>query len=408
MSVEFFIAKRYIFSKRKLNFITIISAISIIGVTIGVAAMIIVLSVFNGFQGKVTSILIGFDPHIRIEAQNSAKFTEYESVISTAEQLGVKAVAPFTLNKGMLATSSVNKVLFIKGTDEEKIGEVSGIKDVLPLGKFDLKNDGDYGGIVIGLSLADQMRTMIGDTITILSPAGLEYSLTQFVEPVTKQFIVRGIFNSENKDYDSKYAFISMENARSLFKLGNAVHGVEMRLKNIEDSENVKEKLNAMLNNKYSVMTWYDLHADFYSILKIERWMAFIILSMIIIVATFNILGSLTMTVIEKKRDIGILRTMGASTKTIRKIFTSEGIVVGLIGMIAGSVIGLGLVLAQKYFELYKIDSNVYRISALPVELRLSDFLFVPLAAFLLCYLASIYPARRAAKLNPVESIRWE
>ncbi|TRZ64137.1 ABC transporter permease, partial [bacterium] len=176
----------------------------------------------------------------------------------------------------------------------------------------------------------------------------------------------------------------------------------------IEDSENVKEKLNAMLNNKYSVMTWYDLHADFYSILKIERWMAFIILSMIIIVATFNILGSLTMTVIEKKRDIGILRTMGASTKTIRKIFTSEGIVVGLIGMIAGSVIGLGLVLAQKYFELYKIDSNVYRISALPVELRLSDFLFVPLAAFLLCYLASIYPARRAAKLNPVESIRWE
>ncbi len=409
MRTEFFIAKRYLFSKRKVSFITVISTISIVGVSIGVAAMIIVLSVFNGFSEKVTSILIGFDPHIRIEAKGNAKFDNYESMLQTIYANDIPNAAPYTMNKGMLATQDVNKVLLVKGVDESKIGNVSGIKEFTNYGKFDLSDKGDFGSIIIGFSLANGLKVFIGDTITILSPVGLEYSLTQFVEPITKQFIVTGIYDSENREYDSKYAYISIENAQDLFKLNNTVNGIELRSKDINDADNLKLRLQTQVDtSKFNVMTWYDLHKDFYSILKVERWAAFILLSLIIAVASFNILGSLTMTVIEKKRDIGILKAMGASDKMITRIFMFEGLVVGIVGVITGSVLGLGLALLQIYFKIYKLDTSVYKLEALPVELRFSDFIYIPLAALVLCFLASLYPSIRAAKQKPVESIRWE
>lgn len=408
MGLEFFIAKRYLFSKKKFNFITIISLISIAGVTIGVAALIIVLSVFNGFSSKVTSILISFDPHIRIEAAGSNKLADYSSVQEKIKDLGIRSSTPYTLNKGMLANENSNEVVFIKGVDEKEIGDVSGVKQVMRFGEFDLKNSGEYGGIVLGFSLLGKIKGRPGDTLTLLSPVGLENSLTQFVDPKTKKFIIRGIYDSDNKDYDGNYAYISLSNSQDLFQLDGKVNGVEMRLDNINNSEKEKEKITAVLGNDFKVMTWYDLHADFYSILQVERWVAFIILSLIIAVASFNILGSLTMTVIEKKRDIGVLKALGATDKMITNIFLFEGISVGIIGMIAGTILGLGVILAQKYFEFYKLDTSIYKIGALPVELRYTDFIYIPLAAMLLCFLASLYPSRRAAALEPVNAIRWE
>ncbi|MFZ4591474.1 MAG: FtsX-like permease family protein [Ignavibacteria bacterium] len=409
MRTEFFIAKRYLFSKKNVSFITVISTISILGVSIGVAAMIIVLSVFNGFSKKVTSILIGFDPHIRIEAVNNAKINNYESLLQTIYANDIPNAAPFTQNKGMLATKDVNKVLFVKGVDENKIEKVSGIKDYTTYGTFTLKDKGSYGSIIIGFSLANNLKAFIGDTITILSPVGLEYSLTQFVEPITKQFIVSGIFDSDNRDYDSKYAYISIGSAQELFRLNDNVNGIELRLNDINQSDEVKMRLQSQIDtSKYNIMTWYDLHKDFYSILKVERWAAFILLSLIIIVASFNILGSLTMTVIEKKRDIGILKAMGASDKMITRIFMFEGLVVGLVGMVTGSILGVGISLLQIYFKIYKLDTSVYKLDALPMELRVSDFIYIPLAALVLCFLASLYPSMRAAKQKPVDSIRWE
>ncbi len=409
MRTELFIAKRYLFSKRKVSFITVISTISIIGVAIGVAAMIIVLSVFNGFSKKVTSILIGFDPHIRIEAKGTSKIENYEALLQTIYSNDIPSAAPFTLNKGMLATNDVNKVLFIKGVDENNIDKVSGVKNFTNYGKFDLKDKGSYGSIIIGFSLANNLKVFLDDTITILSPVGLEYSLTQFVEPITKQFIVTGIYDSDNREYDSKYAYVSLSNAQELFKLNNTISGIELRGKDINESDFLKQKLIQQIDtSKYNVMTWYDLHKDFYSILKVERWVAFIILSLIIAVASFNILGSLTMTVIEKKRDIGILKAMGASDKMITRIFMFEGIVVGLVGMVTGSLLGLGVSLLQIYFKIYKLDTSVYKLEALPMDLRIMDFVYIPLAALLLCFLASLYPSIRAAKQKPVESIRWE
>ena len=181
-----------------------------------------------------------------------------------------------------------------------------------------------------------------------------------------------------------------------------------MRLADINDSENEKVRLSNLLGKDFNVMTWFDLHKDFYSILKVERITAFIILSIIIAVASFNILGSLTMTVIEKKRDIGVLKAMGASNNMIMKIFMYEGVSVGLIGMVCGSLLGLAVTLGQLYFKFYKLDPYIYKVDAMPVVLRMQDFIYVPLAAFLLCFLASLYPSKRASSLKPVDSIRWE
>ncbi|CAN5612074.1 ABC transporter permease [soil metagenome] len=408
MRTEFFIARRYLFSKKRFNFISLISLISIIGVTIGVAAMIIVLSVFNGFNKRVIDILVSFDPHIRIESKTGKYLDNYEEIESRLRSQGIKNIAPFTLSKAMLSNRRTNKVLYIKGTDEKKIDEVSNVKKLIGLGSFDLDERGDYGGIVIGFMLADQMRSRIGDTLTVLSPVGLENSLTQFVEPITKSFIVTGIYESENKDYDSKYAFVSMKNAQSLFNFEGKASGLEMRLDDINNSESEKTKLASMLGNEYKISTWYDLHSDFYSILKIERLVSFFILSIIIAVASFNILGSLTMTVIEKKRDIGVLMAMGATGNMISKIFLLEGIWVGIIGMFSGLVLGLGVTLGQLYFKFYSLDPFIYKVDALPVSINPTDFIFIPLAAFILCFAASLYPARRASNLKPVEAIRWE
>ena len=226
----------------------------------------------------------------------------------------------------------------------------------------------------------------------------------------TKTYVPRsrGVYDSDNKDYDGNYAYISIPSSQELFQLDGKVNGVEIRINNITDSEKEKERIKASLGNDFKVMTWYDLHEDFYSILKVERWVAFIILSLIIAVASFNILGSLTMTVIEKKRDIGVLKALGATDKMITNIFLFEGISVGIIGMIAGTFLGLAVTLAQKYFELYKLDASIYKIGALPVELRFMDFIYIPFAALLLCFLASLYPSKRAAALEPVNAIRWE
>ena len=408
MKTEFFIARRYLFSKKRFSFISLISLISIIGVTIGVAAMIIVLSVFNGFNKRVIDILVSFDPHIRIESKNQARMENYEEIENKLRAEGIKNIAPFTLSKAMISNRRSNKVLYIKGTDDKKIDQVSNVKKLIGLGSFDLEERGDYGGIVIGFQLADQMRSKTGDTLTVLSPVGLENSLTQFVEPITKSFIVTGIYESENKDYDSKYAFISMQNAQTLFDFKGKASGLEMRLDNINNSDNEKSKLTALLGNDYTISTWYDLHSDFYSILKIERLVSFFILSIIIAVASFNILGSLTMTVIEKKRDIGVMMAMGATGNMISKIFLMEGIWVGIIGMFSGLILGLGVTLGQMYFKFYTLDPFIYKVDALPVSINPTDFIFIPLAAFTLCFLASLYPAKRASKLKPVEAIRWE
>lgn len=406
---ERFIARRYLLSKRKVQFITVITYISVIGLTVGVTALIVMLSVFNGFNKFQLDTLTGFDPHIRIEADSGSVITDYNTVQNKVRgEIPVTEISPFTINKGVISSKKNNIVAFIKGVDDKKITGLSDVADKTTLGAFEFRDNEEYGGIVLGNSLAAKLEARVLDTISVMSTVGMEKSLTQIVTPRTQRFIVRGIFDANNRDYDKLYSFVSIPKSQKLFELGSSVNGIELRIKDIDNSETEKAKIESLLGRGYRVNTWYNLHEDLYSVMKVERWTAFTILSLIIAVASFSIVGSLTMTVMEKKRDIGILKAMGTKNSGIMKIFMFEGVLIGIYGTILGSILGLAICLAQIKFKFYPLDSMVYSIDALPIDLRYTDFIYVGLCAMAISVIASLYPAFRAAKQEPIKAIRWE
>jgi len=406
---ERFIARRYLLSKRKVQFITVITLISVVGLSVGVTALLVMLSVFNGFNKFQVDTLTGFDPHIRVEADTGTTVTDYASLMSKISATTKPTeIAPYTINKGVISTKKNNIVAFVKGVDDKKISGLSDVKEKVTLGNFEFRDNDEFGGIVLGNSLAAKLEARVLDTITVMSPVGMEKALTQIITPKTQKFIVRGIFDANNRDYDKLYSFISLPKSQSLYDLGSAVNGVELRIDDIDKSEDEKEKLTAALGKGYRVNTWYDMHEDLYSVMQVERWTAFIVLSLIIAVASFSIVGSLTMTVIEKKRDIGILKAMGTKNSGILKIFMFEGILIGVYGTILGSVLGLAICLGQIYFKFYPLDGMVYSIDALPVDIRYTDFIYVGICALVISVIASLYPAFKAARQEPIKAIRWE
>lgn len=409
MRYERFIARRYLRSKRQLRFINIIMLVSVIGITVGVAALVIVLSVFNGFNSVVTGVLVGFDPHVRVEPAKGRVIAAPDSVQRLLEaDPRVKATAPFVAMKALLITSRVSRVVMVRGVVDSTIGRVSGVQASTVLGQFAFHDSSGHAGIVLGMALADRMGTVVGSELTVVSPVGVDAVMTRFTEPVSRVCRVVGIYDSNNKDYDAHYAYVSLETARQLFQVPGRAHGIEVRLVDIRDADAMKAEVQERLGSGYTVSTWYDLHRDLYSVMRIERWTAYIILCLIVGVATFNVLGSLTMGVIEKRRDIGILKALGASRASITRLFMFEGILVGTIGTVAGVCLGLTVCYLQIRFHLFPLDPTVYIIPAIPVEVRWADFLAVSGASMLLSTLASLYPARRAAGLLPVEAIRWE
>jgi lipoprotein-releasing system permease protein len=409
MSFEFFIARRYLRTKRKLQFVSTINRISVIGITVGVAALLIILSVFNGFTGVVKSILISFDPHLRIEKQGAMDAEEYAVVKTILQTNGsVRGFSPFISGKAMVVTSNFSKVVYIKGIDEQTVGEASGLKEKVVLGNLSLRDSAEIGSAVIGLTLADRLSAVVGDEFMIVSPYVISSVTTPFAQLAPAKFIVRGIFESNNKDYDASYAYVSLESAQRLFRMEGLVSGVEVRLTSLELAGDVQSKLSKQLPSGIRVLSWYDLHQDLYSVMQIERWVAYILVSLVILVASFNMLGSLTMSVIEKQRDIGVLKSMGATTPSIVRIFMFDGILVGFVGTVLGIALGLTVVYLQDAYHLFPLDPTVYIIPAIPVEIHIEDFITVSLASLLLSTMASYYPARRAARVVPVEAIRWE
>jgi lipoprotein-releasing system permease protein len=408
MRYERLIARRYLLSKKDLKFVSIISAISIAGVTIGVAALIVVLSVFNGFGSLVSSILINFDPHLRIESTVPLDSIGYSPMLEyISHQPHVKACSPFVGGKALIVSRNVNRVVNIRGLETSKIPFVSGLSEKLILGSVDL-NEKQKNGIVLGLVLADRLGVVIGDTISIISPSGAELAAMQFALPIIRRFQVVGIYESNNKDYDGFYAFTNLTSAQSLFGRTNRIDGIDIRFGHIDNAEHMRNEFKKKYGNTFRYLTWYDLHRELFTVMQIERWCAYIVLCLIIAVASFNLLGSLTMTVIEKRRDIGILKSMGASNKSLKKIFGLQGLFVGIVGTIAGSVIGLLIVYLQERYHLIALDTTVYIIPAMPVEVHFMDIVVIAAAAIGLCSLASRFPAKRAANLDPVKAIRWE
>ena len=397
--------------------ISVITGVSVCGVTLGVAALIVVLSVMNGFYDFVREMLVSIDPHIRIESVDPDGITNVDEVRSAALTLPeVVGVSPVVEGKAMLIGEGqqINKVVVVRGVDMESVREVSTVLDRVNFGTFDVSRDGRLPGVVIGSSLGRRFglfpESAGGDAsrISLVSARGLERSLTTIIgAPPFSGFEVRGLFELQSI-YDESHVFVSLEEAQRLFGSGTAISAVEVKLKKIGQADAAKEQLmKALPEGEYQIKTWYDLQQSLYDVMKLEKWGASIILALIVLVAAFNIVGSLTMVVIEKRADIGILRSMGFRKSDIRGVFLLEGLFIGILGVVSGVVAGLGLALAQKYFKLVPLsEQESFLIDAYPIAIQPLDIVVVVAVAILLCMLAAIYPAHRASQLEPADAVR--
>lgn len=405
---EFFIALRYIKSKRRVNLITIISVLSTIGISIGVAALVIVLSVFNGFGGIVTSILMNFDPHVRVSFIGENTHALSDSVYQFLEdKQEVESYYRYVEGKAILFTVTKYEIVQLRGV-EIPDGKPWGVKDVIINGDAGLHDD-NIDRILIGFPQRLKLSRSDGDTITVSSFYNIEKTVFSLALPVNRKAVVGGVFKSNNKDYDNNLVFTSLESGQGILGFGNRVSGIDIKLHNSDDSDNFREKIEAAFpGENVKVETWFDLHRDLYSVMMIERWSAYIILCLIVAVGTFNILGSLTMTVVEKRKDIAILRTMGANESSILRIFMFEGMLIGLFGTLAGLALGILVCWLQINYNIYPLDPTKYIIDYLPVTVQLSDLFAISGMAFLLTFLSALYPARRAVKTGITDSLKWE
>ena len=410
MRYESFIAKRYIKSKHRINFIGIISALSTLGVMIGVASLIVVMSVFNGFGSLVKSLLINFDPHLKVVLltdeskpvqlflNDNPKLTPY-----------VSEVSPYVEGKIILLSDNTYEILKITGLDGSKSLNLSKLKKKIISGQKLLQSTNNLPPIILGRQTALRINRLVGDTVLATSFGNLENTLLTYSIPKSFEFEVTGIFSSANNQYDANIAFTEIKAAQQLLGMDGSITGFSIILKDFEDAEKVKEIIKASFSSeKISVYTWYDLHKNLYDVMQIERWAAFIILSLIVLVAAFNIMTSLTMSVIEKRKDIGVLKTLGSAGKNISKIYLLQGLYIGLIGTFSGIIIGLIICYLQLTYNFYPLDPMKYIIDALPVEVRISDIVIVSVISILLSVGAGIFPAKRAVKTSVTDAIKWE
>ncbi|MFH1861842.1 MAG: lipoprotein-releasing ABC transporter permease subunit, partial [bacterium] len=407
---ELFIATRYLRSKRRTGFISLIGYISIAGVTIGVAALIIVLSVMNGFETEVRQRIIGADAHIRLGTYHETGIANWEGIAEKIRDLDhITGISPYIMEKGMIREGNQTEGVIVRGIDPTTVAEVSDLPQQITYGglhleRRDVTGKDNLPGIVLGRFLADRLYATLGDTVILFSPG----AAGPFSQPRAKQFHVAGIFTTGLYEYDDVFAYIAIPEAQDLFRLLDKVTGLDIKLDDLEKAAQVKEAILERLGHPYFPRTWFEMHRNLFSWMKIEKWMTFIMLSLIIVVAAFNIISSLTMVVMEKKKDIGILKSMGATKAGIRRIFLYEGLIVGGLGTFLGTLLGWGLCSLQQEYHFFALPPDVYFLSELPILMQVSDFIIIAFAAVSLCLLASIYPAYQAASLVPVEAIRYE
>ncbi len=422
MTFELFVANRHLKSKRKTGFISLITYISILGVMIGVAALIIVLSVMNGFESEVRSRIIGFGAHIELRTFHNQGVENYQEIIDKLANLDhLAGISPYIEEKGLIISKNKKSGVAVKAVDPATVSQVSDILNNINYGLFeigDIPSDGQksYPGIVIGSYLADRLNVDLGDKVQIMSPNNISPLLLNSV-PSMRTFKVTGFFETGIFDFDELYAYVSINEAQRLFdlrkknkdgKTANYVTGLEIKLDDLDYADAVAAEIDNILGYPYATLTWFDMNKNLFSWMQIEKWMMFIVLSLIIIVAAFNIISTLIMIVLEKTKEIGILKSMGATSSSIRRIFVLEGLIGGVIGTALGCIIGYVTCWLQLEYKLISLPADVYIISSVPVLMQGLDFVMIAAIAVLLCYLAAVYPASRAAKLEPVEAIRYE
>lgn len=409
MQVELRVALRYIITKRSFHFISVITFLSIIGITVGVAALIAVLSIFNGFQNLTKAQFIGFDPHIRIVPQKGVWLSLEDSLLNEIKQLEDISLVTKTISGRVVGINDKELQVFsLVSIPKENVDFLGGVRKTTIFGNFSIKTNDGFPAIVMGNALADRLRVLPGDTIKLVSPKMIEQSVVGFQRQREVRAVLTGIYNSNIKDYDIMYGFSSDTLGKLLMnpKPGN-ISSLDIKLHNIDNLESLQRKIAGIINHPdIKIQSWQDLNPDLFNIMRFERLATFSILSIIIVLAVFNVLVSLSMTVVEKRQDIGILKAMGASNNTIRKIFLWEGTLIGLVSTSIGTALGLFVCWGQINFKWFRVDATKFIIDAIPVEVVTLDVIIIAVFSLFLTSVATIYPAFRAASTQVIEAIR--
>lgn len=402
---EFFIALRYLAAKRRGRSVSLNTFVSMGGVVLGVAALIGTLGVMTGFQEDIRDKILGTNSHIVVMDRTRDTIKDYAGIAAKiAASPRVVATTPFIYSQVLMTSERNVHGVVLRGIDPVTEGKVTEIERNIKEGRIKDLSRPSYNGVIIGKELARKLSVQMGDQLNLVSPVGIPGPLG--IVPKIRKFEVAGIFDSGMYEYDSSLAYISISSAQEFLNLGNVVTGIEVRVDDIFIADKVAEKLERELGFPFWARDWMKMNRNLFSALKLEKIIMFIILVLIILVASFNIVSTLTMIVTEKGREIAILKTMGTKRAGVMRIFMIDGIIIGLVGTAIGIPLGFAGGYALENF--YTFPGDIYYISHIPVKIKLFDIFSVGLSAMLISFLATIYPSWRAAKLDPAEALRYE
>jgi lipoprotein-releasing system permease protein len=412
-SYEVFIGLRYTRTKQRTRYISFISIISVVGMALGMMVLITVLSVMNGFQREIRTRILGVASHVQVSGPNNTLENWREVAEQAARHEQVLAAAPYVSAQGLLTHGSAVRGVFVRGILPEQEEKVAEFSKHMRSGSLDALRPGEYG-VILGAQLARTLAVSTGEKVVLVAPQG--QVTPAGILPRLRQFTVVGIFNVDHFEYDSGLALVHLDDARNLFRFGEAVSGVRLKLKDLFQSREVARDLTRSITTDVYISDWTLQHANLLRAIQIEKRMMFLIIFLIIAVAAFNIVSSLVMAVKDKQADIAILRTLGASPASITKIFLVQGMTVGVLGTVLGVASGVLLALnvdtavlfIETAFGFKFFAKDVYLISDLPSELQTPDVVITAVASFVLSLLATLYPSYRASKVNPAEALRYE
>ena len=409
MRFELFVSLRYLLARRKQAFISVISLISVLGVAIGVASLIVVLGVMNGFSENLRDKILGLNSHLVLGSTQNT-LGNYDSLINRSLATeGIVAATPFIYYEAMLSTPTGVKGVVLRGIDPLTAGTVLSVEKDLVTGLLtDLDQTGDAPGIIIGQELASRLGLTVGSRVSLLSPSGRK-SAAGFSPKITF-FNVVGMFHSGMFEYDSSLAYISIPEAQKLLGFtDDLVTGIEYRVVNINQAPKIgAHLLDTLGGSPLYVRNWIEMNQNLFAALKLEKTAMSIILTMIVLVGSFSIITTLVMMVMEKTKDIAVLMALGATPVQIRNIFILQGALIGVVGTTSGFGLGLLLCSLLKKYQFIKLPMDVYYLNHLPVKIQILDMSYIALAALALCFLATLYPAKQAANMQPTEALRYE